>query len=462
MPFLATESLQGVELVSRHGNEQAVQKLAQAPTDKPLVALAFYTMARISLNLFSKSTDAPLLRKQSVALLELDYRVLPCTAQLRREHVLCNVLQMHMTNLKLRALARHRTAWWCNRLMALMALLASAGIYSAYRLEEPDLTSFCCSISAACFYLVACIQCLALCRTASTTLMQGTDDDFMWWTARLLCANAFLVLLGPVLSFLGSAGFSKPDIRPVTLLTLDVTFQVCNVVLLSGMVGTVPMSLESLQKLAEFSGFSLSSSGRVACPGHISHRATDCVVSFPGKYSESWDKAVSSVAEKDAFSLACVFLTDAASGLGRHASNPDTPGKCWCHQIYGLLPASTYLSVVEIGASQSQCSQETLAFRRADAESMGQRLLVKQHQTELEWEQELTQAVEDAEILCAANQGRAPWGCEWFEQWKQNVRTAHELGQVLHVFYFKGGKGRGKMPLGPAHRRAGKERKPQD
>ena len=280
--------------------------------------------------------------------------------------------------------------------------------------------------------------------------MQARGNEAVRWTVRLLYANACLVPLGPALSLVGLFAFwgswaAHSDEIPPTLVTLDVSFQVFNVLLLSGMVGAIPMNLETLQRLAELSGFGLASA-RVAFPGHISRSAADCVVSFPGKYSDLWDKAVSRVAREDAFSLACVFLTDAASGLGRHANNPETPGKCWCQQIYGRVPASTYLSVVEINSAESQNHDQTLAFKRADAEAMGQRLLIKQHQGDIEWEQELAEALKDAEARCIENEDRAPWGCQWFEEWKRNVDRAAELHQALHVFYFEDSKGKGKMP----------------
>ena len=225
-------------------------------------------------------------------------------------------------------------------------------------------------------------------------------------------------------------------------MTVDVSFQVCNVLLLSGMVGPRLMNLETLKKIAELSGFGFASK-RIAFPGHISHSATDCIVSFPGKYSESWDRAVSSI-QNNAYSLACVFLTDADAGLGKHASSPATPGKCWCQQIYGPIPASAYLSVVETSIAE-QNSNQKLAFARADAEAMGQRLVIKQDQGEMEWEQELAEALRDAEKRCAENQELAPWGCQWFEDWKNNVDRAAQHHQTLHVFYFEGCKGKGKM-----------------
>ena len=354
--------------------------------------------------------------------------------------VLCNILQMYMTILKLRALGWHRTARCCCVLTTLGVCFLAVMLLGLADPYQNGITSLGC-----CFTVVG-IQCLALCCAASRAMEQARGNDPIWWTACLLYANACLVPLGPALSFVGLFAFlEKGFILPLTLLTLDVSFQVFNVLLLSGMVGTNSMNLEALQRLAELSGFGLASA-RVAFPGHISQSATDCVVSFPGKYSDLWDKAVSSVTQQDTFSLACVFLTDTASGLGRHAINPNTPGNCWCRQIYGPVPAATYLSVVQVSADESQNHDQTLAFKRADAEAMGQRLLIKQHQGDIEWEQELAEALQDAEVRCVENQCRAPWGCQWFEKWKQNVDRAAELHQTLHVFYFEDSKGKGKLP----------------
>ena len=338
-----------------------------------------------------------------------------------------------MTSLKLRALGWHRIARCCRVLTALgvpsLALAAAADTS-----QSPFALT-----SLGCFFAVVDIQCWALCHAASRAMLQARGNEYIWWTASLLYANACLVPLGPALSFVGVRAFLETwDVYrqfPPTLVTLDVSFQVFNVLVLSGMVGTMPMNLETLQRLAELSGFGLASA-RIAFPGHISRSASDCVVSFPG-ISDLWDKAVSRVAREDAFSLACVFLTDAASGLGRHANNPDTPGKCWCQQIYGRAPASTYLSVVEINSDELANHDQTLAFKRADAEAMGQRLLIKQNQGDIEWEQELAEALQDAEARCIENEDRAPWGCQWFEEWKRNVDRAAGLGQTLYVFYFE-------------------------
>ena len=47
---------------------------------------------------------------------------------------------------------------------------------------------------------------------------------------------------------------------------------------------------------------------------------------------------------------------------------------------------------------------------------MGQVLVIKEDQPQLEWEVELSHALRDAEIKCNENHGKAPWGCQWFEE----------------------------------------------
>ncbi|CAE6961311.1 unnamed protein product [Symbiodinium sp. KB8] len=193
---------------------------------------------------------------------------------------------------------------------------------------------------------------------------------------------------------------------------------------------------------ADHSDFGLASK-RIAFPGLINPEAKHCVVSFPGKYAGEWDRLVSFVSGgSGAVSVAEVSLTDRSSGLGQHGPNPETPGKCWCHTIYGPVPASAYLSVVELDPHDNG---QQMAFKRTDAEAMGQILLVKKNQSDREWESELANALEEAEERCRENSRRAPWGSMWFDLWRKNVAKAVELGQVLHVYYFEECKAQGKM-----------------
>ena len=41
---------------------------------------------------------------------------------------------------------------------------------------------------------------------------------------------------------------------------------------------------------------------------------------------------------------------------------------------------------------------------------------MKDDQDELVWEKEVAQAVKKAEEQCHQMEGRAPWGCQWFEE----------------------------------------------
>ncbi|CAE7255303.1 unnamed protein product [Symbiodinium microadriaticum] len=389
MPTTHTSRHEGVELALRHGNEQGAEMLVQVPGDVALarssrrrstladmskdledleqqprwrwrakVALVFYTLARITMNLpftaypessekrvdfhlvcdaicrplvtgfglymfvhrldrFSWSNQLQLLSLITMCCLGLPLcdesvehllsyflrgkMLYPNDARLVSMlcwELLCNVLQVYMTILKLGALGWHRTARCCCVLTALGACLTGVGLLATMVQDlfafGPALDLIIVTCLGCCFTVVG-IQCWALCRAASRAMEQARGNNPIWWTACLLYANACLVLLGPALSFVALFAFANTHARmvvPLTLLTLDVTFQVFNVLLLSGMVGTVSMNLEDLQRLAELSG-----SARVAFPGHISQSATDCIVSFPGKYSDLWDKAVSSVTQ---------------------------------------------------------------------------------------------------------------------------------------------------------------------
>ena len=240
--------------------------------------------------------------------------------------------------------------------------------------------------------------------------------------------------------------------------TLDIFLQICNTLMLSGMVGPKQWNrpMDAFRQLADLSGFGFASK-RIAFPGCINEKATKCVVSFPGKYSELWDEAVSTVKAQDvnavnagaeAWSLACVFLTDAASGLGRHAENPHTPGKCWCHSIYGQIPPEAYLNIVEVRPDEidTPACRQMLAFKRSDSDAMGQLFVIKSDQSDMEWQQQLAEAMQKAQQLCIEKDGRAPWGCQWFEEWNRNVDLAAKLEQELHVFYFEDRIGQGKLP----------------
>ncbi|CAE7446966.1 unnamed protein product [Symbiodinium sp. CCMP2456] len=223
------------------------------------------------------------------------------------------------------------------------------------------------------------------------------------------------------------------------LMTIDHLVLLMATLVLGGVVD--PAGSQHQDEALEELGFMGHNQGkRIAFPGRVNRRSKHCIVSFPGKYAGEWDAAVRKVKlQERAPSLACVFLTDKASGLGEH-SGP--PGQCWCRFLYGQMPASAYLSIVE---DASSLSTEQLRFRQEDAKAMGQFLLVRDREDDEQWAVAKHNALREAEEQCQKNQGLAPWGCEWFAAWKKNVAEAMSLGQTLHVFYFENRVGQGKL-----------------
>ena len=381
--------------------------------------------------------------------------------------IACNVLQVCMTSLKIRALGWHRAARCCDILVILgcgsVALVTICTISIMLKLLPPGhfLLLAAMLVALGCNFATIFLQSVSLLTASCKAATQAyrRSDAAMLWTAVCLVVNAILVVAGPAVSGwayntnwdLDNTNWDldgKQDATGLPWLTTDISFQVLNALLLSGMIGTQHFDLKEFRRLAEVSGFGLASN-RIAFPGKINPAAKDCIVSFPGKYSAEWDAAVQAAMEETSTcSLACVFLTDTASGLGQHAKMPDKPEECWCHVIYGYHPASAYLSVVDVKdleLKQGETEATVLAFKEKDAKAMGQCLLIKRCQTELEWQIELAEALVHAEQLCYKNKGRAPWGCMWFEAWRKKVEEAVQLNQKLHVFYFKDKCGKGKL-----------------
>ncbi|CAE7310360.1 unnamed protein product [Symbiodinium natans] len=369
--------------------------------------------------------------------------------------VACNVMQVHMTNLKLQALGLHMAAAACAVLTACgCGACASFFVLLVVGVGKEELLALPLRCALLCNLLTLLLQCCGLVYAASRAItMPAPVDEEIKSTACFLYINSVLVVVGPALTLVAVYNFAAGGqltsmYGGPAWLTLDVALQVSNVLLLSGLIGPRQWNqpMRALEALADFSGFGLAAK-RIAFPGQINQTAAECIASFPGKYGDLWDQAVSSVKHQQGCSLACVFLTDSDSGLGKHAENPDTPGQCWCHSLYGQVGAAAYFSVVEEPADEADnpAWKEKLAFKRADAMAMGQRLLIKRDQTDIIWQQEFSDALRKAEDLCAANHGRAPWGCQWFHEWKINIEQALQLKQSLHIFYYAGRKGRGKM-----------------
>ena len=163
-------------------------------------------------------------------------------------------------------------------------------------------------------------------------------------------------------------------------------------------------------------------STRISFPGRINVRSGRCIVSFPGKYSKEWDQAVWATTNDKTWatnpdnvcSLACVFLTQRKSGLGQHAKRTEFPGRCWCQEIYGGFSPHAFLSILDM--ADADATEEKRALMAADALALGKVFLVKDKQNVTEWEQEESDALEQARLRCCENGGRAPWGCQWFEE----------------------------------------------
>ena len=355
----------------------------------------------------------------------------------------CNVLQVCVTTLKIRALGWHRAARCCDGFVILGCAFATLfAIFYFFISQVPPALLGVLFLAFGCNCATIFLQSVSLLTASCKATAQAyrRSDAAMAWTALCLVVNAVLVVAGPALSWWATMENLRTIFSEATgfqWVTLDVCFQVLNALLLSGMIGAQHFDLKEFRRLAEVSGFGLASN-RIAFPGKINPDAKDCIVSFPGKYSAEWDAAVQAAMEETSTcSLACVFLTDTASGLGQHAKLPDKPEECWCHVIYGYHPASAYLSVVdvkELQLKEGETEATVLAFKEKDAKAMGQCLLIKRCQTELEWQIELAEALVHAEQLCYRNKGRAPWGCMWFEAWRQKVEEAVQLNQKLQCF----------------------------
>ena len=181
--------------------------------------------------------------------------------------------------------------------------------------------------------------------------------------------------------------------------------------------------------------------GNIDFRGRIIEEAKECFVSFPGKYASGWDALIDEKAEHKQ-SIACVFLCTPESGLGQHAQDPaEAKGVCYCRAIYGdrderfrheqlgylkLLPEGTDEVQEKKAREKAQCTNTVVI--REDAS-----------------DEEVKKAVQEAKEACKNNDNKASWGCAWFEEWKQNVAKAVELGQQLKVVFFPGQVGRGKV-----------------
>ncbi len=182
----------------------------------------------------------------------------------------------------------------------------------------------------------------------------------------------------------------------------------------------------------------LEATSDVSYPGKIRSDATECVVSFPGKFASGWDALIEDRYEQ---SVACVFLCTPEDGLGEHSINPKAPPeasvRCYCPTIYGERSFQDfgYLKTLPKGCDNEE---EKRAIEKAKdtktvvvrADAHPEERLAAERQAKEAWEES----------------GRtASWGCAWFKAWKQKVHEAVDKGQTLKVVYFPGQVGQGKL-----------------
>eukprot|EP00438_Fugacium_kawagutii_P033018 Skav234001 [mRNA] locus=scaffold2637:31687:33162:- [translate_table: standard] len=159
-----------------------------------------------------------------------------------------------------------------------------------------------------------------------------------------------------------------------------------------------PLNLVTLENgvsfnLSYFTGTpSILLGQKISYHGKISEQeGCECIVSFPGKYADGWRECAEGSLHD--MSVACVFLTSEADGLGQHVDNPEVGGKCLCHTLYG--------------------EREYHRFG---------------YSSQAEYE---------------ANDRRTSWGCLWFQRWRENVEVAVSRKQRLVAYFFEDQVGEG-------------------
>ena len=168
--------------------------------------------------------------------------------------------------------------------------------------------------------------------------------------------------------------------------------------------------------------------------GEIKEGATDCYVSFPGKFLSGWDALINPNATHQQ-SVACVFLCDSEDGLGKHELNPeDESGGCYCRRIYGERDFESfgYLHILPKG-----CREDQEKRARQNAKSTG--AIVVHHY------EDMKKARQNARNVWVSRKKTASWGCAWFQKWKERVEQAVRLKQNLKVVYFPFQVGQGKV-----------------
>ncbi|OLP75615.1 hypothetical protein AK812_SmicGene44561, partial [Symbiodinium microadriaticum] len=114
--------------------------------------------------------------------------------------------------------------------------------------------------------------------------------------------------------------------------------------------------------------------------------------------------------------------------LGRHADDPQNPGKCYCARIYGErdFRAFGYLSVLKAPYTEDRIKKH---WEKAAAMNA---VPIRQDATDEEKEEATKKAVEQWEKMGR----RASWGCAWYKRWFDLACTAVEKKQRLKAVFF--------------------------
>ena len=186
-----------------------------------------------------------------------------------------------------------------------------------------------------------------------------------------------------------------------------------------------------------------SDANEIIFEGNIMPSAEQCWTSFPGKFKAGWDALVNMPAFGD--SVACVFLCDSQSGLGKHEKDPKGDGKkCYCYRIYGERADAEYKKfgyIIYVQKKYSQCSDLERSKLEQKASAMDAELVFEDDDSSTRDTKEKRAKEKFAQKKTAA------FGCSWYDLWFQRVREAVQRGQRLKVVFFPGEVMQGKVDM---------------
>lgn len=174
--------------------------------------------------------------------------------------------------------------------------------------------------------------------------------------------------------------------------------------------------------------------------GHIKPEAGVCWVSFPGKFKSGWDALV---AEKHEDSVACVFLCQAADGLGQHEKDPESKdGRCFCARIYGERDYKTFGYLHDIKKPRSKCTEKEIDMIYQKATAMNAAVVFADDSPDVK-----EQRKQVAQQLWEDSERAAAWGCRWYAVWLERVEEAVRRKQRLKVVFFPNEVEKGLVPM---------------